>query len=62
MYAIMYAKVCVCTPDKSGVHTLHSSLANKGMLIMQACQLSSAAGIETPSFDPFLTVSFSCFF
>jgi hypothetical protein len=27
MYAIMYyAKVCVCTPDKSGIHTLHSSL------------------------------------
>jgi hypothetical protein len=23
----MYAKVCVCTPDKYSVHTLHSSLA-----------------------------------
>ena len=22
----MYAKVCVCTPDKSGMHMLHSSL------------------------------------
>ena len=41
----MYAKIYVCIPDKSGIHTLHSSLGHCGKFVFpERQQYVSAMG------------------
>jgi hypothetical protein len=41
----VYAKIYVCIPDKSGIHTLHSSLGHRGKFVFpERQQYVSAMG------------------